>query len=222
MTLRLHYIADVAKPDFMLSMTHSTPSEKEARRNISLSKNISLMETPPIHRRVADIVKSRPSSSKSSKSRLSSLQPVEKYSDDSDDDSERSGVDSWVEMESTETNTTPSLQNNGEAARSRLRKFREEIDEWKREEEKKYSKNPITKRNGSTTSPVVSQKLQSDDVDLEPQLSSHWTLSFSSFLPIGTCIFFIVLGLLYVTMKYDPSMNTSKSIYHHDLLLVSL
>lgn len=36
-----------------------------------------------------------------------------------------------------------------------------------------------------------------------------WTLNFSSFLPIGTCIFFVVVGLLYITMKYDSSLNSS-------------
>lgn len=206
------------KPDFMSTMTRTALSTKEARKNVTLSKNLPSTETPLVHQRVAAIAKSQPSSSRSPKRRSSSLQPAEKYSDDSDDDSERSSVDSWVEMESTETNTTPGLQRNGEADQSRLRKFREEIEEWKREEEKNYSKNSTRRtsdskinRNGRATSSVVTQKSQNVDINTEPQ-TSHWTLSFSSFLPIGTCIFFIVLGLLYATMKYDPSMNTKPTL----------
>lgn len=229
--------ADQKKPSNAgSSVLSNTPrsTRQETRKNLATSKDGDSRSSTPIHRRIralASLPKPSP------RRRSSSLQPVERYSDDSDDASERSSTDSWVQMESAETNTTPSLERSNEVDNPRLVKFKAEIEAWKQQEEKdNVSKrnstpgrlrkidqgrqaNNKTLRNGvaNDLSRVVTQ-VSEDRFDQRSTSRSNdpqtqpWTLSFSSFLPIGTCIFFIVLGLLYATMKYDPSLNASRSL----------
>ncbi|XP_077972106.1 inner nuclear membrane protein Man1-like [Styela clava] len=233
--------------------TRST--RQETNRSYAISKELEIKPLTPVHKRIKALANSRKSASLSPKRRSTgSLPKPEKYSDDSDEDSDRSSMDSWVAMESTETNTTPSLAHSPSAdttrnsgrGNDRLEKFRAEIEAWKKEEEK-HCPGVLTHRSYATghssfradqnaqtnpkklfgngipnfASKIVTQVTQNrhnaglfsaDDGDEDAVQTQPWTVNFSSFLPIGTCIFFVVLGLLYATMKYDPSLSSRPAI----------
>lgn len=231
----------------------STPSTRSTRqgtrRSYASSREYEAKTLTPVHRRIKDLANNRKSSSMSPKRKSTgSIPTTEKYSDDSDDESDRSSMDSWVAIESTETNTTPSLLHTptrepirvARQNKDRLEKIKAEIEAWKREEEKNLNK--LTQRNvggrftatdqnelpnthrkayGNGVPNIVTQALRNkhnaglfsaDDGDEDAVQTQPWTVNFSSFLPIGTCIFFVVLGLLYATMKYDPSLSSRPAI----------